>query len=359
LIENIKGENRMINTKIFETAKLGSFTVKNKIARSATYSYLKNEDGYVSDDEINMYEELAKNNVGLIFTGQVYVSPGGIFENDGPSVHDDKYIPRLQELVKAVHSHGSKIVPQINHAGAKSNGADNPVSPSSMELADGKTTKALSIEEMIQIKEDFISAAHRVQQAGFDGVQVHAAHGYLLSEFISPSTNKRNDQYGGTISNRFRIVREIIEGIRIRCGKDFPIFIKINSNSEDDEVYEEELLYMLREFKKSGVTAVELSGYDWRLRGIKEHCYYIERAAKMREAAGIPIILVGGIRNLSDMGKVLDSGIDMVSLARPLISEPDLITKLIDGQSKADCTSCSKCFGLPQKDGRRCILHNI
>jgi len=249
-------------------------------------------------------------------------------------------------------------VPQINHAGAKSNAAECPVSPSTIKLAGGKITKALSIDEITQIKEDFISAAYRVKQAEFDGVQVHAAHGYLLSEFISPITNKRNDQYGGTISNRFRIVREIIEGIAIKCGKNFPVFIKINSNSENDEAYENELLYMLGEFKKLGVTAVELSGYDWRLRSIKEHHYYIERTSKMRETVGIPIILVGGIRNLSDMEVVLDSGIDMVSLSRPLISEPDLITKLKNGQDSAKCISCNKCFGLPQKDGRRCILHN-
>lgn len=345
--------------KLFETVQLGSFIAKNKIARSATYSYLKNEGGYISDDEISMYEELAKNDIGLIITGQVYVSLSGIFENDGPSVHHDKYIPRLQELAKAVHSHGSKIVPQINHAGAKSNAVENPVSPSPIELADGRITKALSIDEITQIKGDFIQAAYRVKQAGFDGVQIHAAHGYLLSEFISPITNLRNDQYGGNINNRFRIISEIIEGVRIKCGDDFPIFVKVNSNSENDGVYESELLYMLREFKNLGVTAVELSGYDWRLRSIEEHHYYVNRAAKMRKTVGIPIILVGGIRNLSDMEKVLDSGIDMVSLARPLISEPDLITKLKNNQHGANCISCSKCFGLPQKDGRRCILHKL
>lgn len=347
-----------MNNEIFETTQLGSFTVKNKIVRSATYSYLKNESGYISDDEIKMYEELAENDIGLIITGQFYVSPDGIFEIDGPSALDDKYLLKMRELVKAVHSHGSKIVPQISHAGAKSNAAECPVSPSPVELADGKITKVLSIDEITQIKEDFISAAYRVKQAGFDGVQIHGAHGYLLSEFISPITNNRSDQYGGSIANRFRIIREIIEGIKMKCGDDFPVFVKINSNSENDEAYENELFYMLGEFKKLGVTAVELSGYDWRLRSIKEHHYYIERAAKMREAIGIPIILVGGIRNLADMETVLDSGIDMVSLSRPLISEPDLITRLKNGQDSAKCISCNKCFGLPQKDGRRCILHN-
>lgn len=346
-----------MNNKIFEQASLGNFIAKNKIARSATYSYLKNEGGYISDEEIKIYEELAKNEIGLIITGLFNISPSGTFENIGPSIHDDKYIEKLQELVKIVHSYGSKIIVQINHAGPKSNALENPLSPSPIELADGRITKPLNIDEIKQIKKDFASAAYRVKLAGFDGVQIHAAHGYLLSSFVSPGSNLRNDQYGGNIVNRFRIISEIIEEIIVKCGKDFPLFVKINNNDENDRFFEDELLYMLKEFKNLGVTAVELSGYDWRLRSNKEHNYYIKRAVKMKKAVDIPIILVGGIRNLSDMEEVLESGIDMVSLARPLISEPDLITKLKNNQLNASCISCNKCLGLPRKDGRRCILH--
>ena len=343
---------------LFAPTRLGALAIKNKIARSATFSFMENKDGYLTDTEIGIYETLAKHDVGLLFTGMFCVSENGIFDYDGPLVTDDRYLPRLQLLAQAVHRHGAKIVPQINQVGARATKTmDVPLAPSAIEITKGRMTRALSMEEIKQIAEDFAKAAYRVQQAGFDGVQIHAAHGYLVTQFLSPLMNLREDEYGGSIENRFRLLREIIVAVRQACKDDFPVFVKINSNSEQDEVYEQELLYMLREMKDLGVTAVELSGYNWRFQTIQDHNYYMERAARMRELAAIPIILVGGIRSLADMKQVLEQGIDMVSLARPLISEPELLTKLQIEDRNARCISCNQCFVLPASEGRRCILH--
>lgn len=350
----------MQGTQLFTPIQLGTLTIKNKVARSATFSFMKNEGGYLADTEIGIYEALARNEIGLIFTGMLCVSLNGIFDRDAPLVTEEKYLPGLNRLAQTVQQHGAKLVAQINHAGAKALGktAAEPVAPSSIALPDGRVSKALTLDEIEAIKEDFATAAHRLQQAGFDGVQIHAAHGYLLSQFLSPLTNLREDAYGGSVENRFRLVREVIAHVRERCGQDYPVLVKINSNSERDEGYEAELLYMLGEMKALGVAAVELSGIDWRLFSIKEHNYYLARAARMREAVGIPVILVGGIRSLADMSAVLERGIDMVSLARPLICEPDLLIKLQTEDRAARCISCNKCFVLPESEGRRCVLHS-
>lgn len=342
--------------QVLEPFQLNGLRLKNRIARSATYSYMHNTDGYVGGDEIGIFETLAKNQIGLILSGQLYVNPDGKISDEEPGLDDDAFLPRLRELTRAVHSHGAKTIAQINHAGARSN-LHVPLSPSEIKLADGRVTMELTAEEIRRIEEDFFSAAFRAKEAGFDGVQVHAAHGYLLTEFLSPASNSRSDLYGGSLENRFRIVKEILSGIRDKCGMDFPVFVKINSNREDDSAYEAELGYFLNEFKAFGVTAVELSGYEWRAHKADERNYYLRRAAEMRRLADIPIMLVGGVRTLKDMEQVIESGIDMVSLCRPLICEPDLIPKLAAGQEKARCISCSKCFGLYTQTGKRCALH--
>lgn len=342
--------------KVLEPFCLNGLQLKNRIARSATYSYMHNKDGFTGDDEIGIFETLAKNQIGLIISGQIYVNSDGKISGEEPGLDDDALIPGLRKLTDAVHSRGAKTIAQINHAGARSD-LSVPLSPSEMKLPDGRVTRGLSAEEIRRIEEDFVSAARRAKEAGFDGVQVHAAHGYLLTEFLSPATNSRSDLYGGSLQNRFRIVEEILSGIRAECGTDFPVFVKINSNREDDAAYEAELRYFLNEFKAFGVTAVELSGYEWRAHKAGERSYYIRRAEKMRRLVDIPMMLVGGVRTLEDMEQVVDAGIDMVSLCRPFICEPDLIPRLIAGQEKSKCVSCSKCFGLYTQTGRRCILH--
>lgn len=344
--------------EVFQPITLKNMTVKNRIVRSATNTHMGNSDGTISESEIRILSELAENEVGLIITGNFDVSgENSKVSIDQPSLSSDKVIPYLSTAVNKIKKNGCKLVVQISHAGGLTY-ASHPVAPSNREYRPGKFARFLTQEEIEQIKADFIASAYRAKRAGFDGVQVHCAHDYLLGEFLSPIYNQRTDQFGGNIDNRFRLVKEIITGIKEKCRDDFPVFIKINSNTEEDTaIYENDLLYMMNEFKLLQVDALEFSGCDFIKKGKKNKNYYLNTARKIRRLIDLPIILVGGIRSIKDMETVLEEGIDMVSLSRPLICEPDLFPKLRAGQEKAQCISCNCCFTLPKTLGKRCTLH--
>lgn len=342
--------------KAFSRIDLKNISLKNRFVRSATHDYMGNADGSVSHAEVALYEELSKNEIGLIISAHACVSKGGSAGAKQNAVYDDKFIPGLKSLVDAAHEYNSKIILQISHAGPRSVTLDGSVALSVSAVGQENTREA-DIADIIKIREAFIAAALRAKKAGFDGVQVHAAHGYLLSQFIDPLFNKRDDIYGGSAENRFRLVQEIISGIKRRCGETFPIFLKINSDSlGDDKHYSLDLVYILNVCKNLGVEAVELSG---NFIGLPANSgpYFLSRAAEMRRTVDIPIILVGGIRSSADVEEVLSAGIDMVALGRPLICEPDLILKFKAGPYSARCISCNKCFFSVGTTGKRCVLN--
>lgn len=340
----------------FKSIQLKNLEISNHFVRSATHDYAQGTDGILSEKQLDIYEELAKNKVGLIISGHMYVSEEGRASDDQNAIDHDELVPRLKEVVEAVHQYESKFIAQLAHAGAKAR-VSQAVGPSELLLRGETPCQALTHEFMKQIRHAFIEAAKRAKRAGFDGVQVHMAHGYLLSEFVTPEYNHRKDEYGGSVENRFRYAREIISGIKQACGETYPVFVKINSNVlVDDEAYESDLLYMLNEFETLGVEAVELSGCDLGTKKYGDHNYYLERAAKLAELTEIPLILVGGIRTLLDIEHVLESGVSLISFSRPFICEPDLINKFKAGH-KAKCVSCNNCYGLYYREGRRCIRH--
>lgn len=336
--------------------QMQNLIVKNRIVRSATNSCLGNADGSLSDAELKMFEELAKNDIGLIITGHCFVSPKGRANKSQTSICDDTCIEGFKKLTRMLKKYDSKIIAELSHGGAQSVSTEIPIAPSSIEMIPGKPAREMTIDELVQIKTAFINAAYRAKTAGFDGVQVQAAHHYLLSQFITQTTNHRTDLYGGNIENRFRLVKEIISGIKDKCGADFPVFIKLNSSDTPNGRYENELLYMVKECKSIGVEAVEISG-DFSKKGIKDHNYFLDAAVKIRKAVDIPIMLIGGTRNLNDINTVLGAGIDMVSICRPLICEPDLIPKLLNGQKESKCRSCNKCFAVYATHNVRCVQH--
>lgn len=347
--------------KIFKEAKFPHITFKNHIARSATNDYAGNEDGTVSAVQMQIYKELAEGQVGLIFTGHYAVTPLGRNDVHQNAIWDDCYIEGQRKLVDEIHKGGSKVVAQLNHAGAKAQknaiSGGEPVAPSAVEIAPGSVPHALTIEEIQKIEDDFAAAARRAKEAGFDGVQVHCAHGYLFSQFIDLAYNKREDQYGGCIENRFRIVVETLAKVRAAVGEAYPVFIKIHSNAmQGDANHEADLQYMLRKAKEFGVEAAEISGWDFAKQPRGTRLYYLERAAAVRTETGLPVILVGGIRTLEDMNQALNRGIDMVSLSRPFICQPDILQRLQRGEN-SKCMECYGCFSCYQKTGKRCVLH--
>ncbi|MHC1719914.1 MAG: NADH:flavin oxidoreductase [Clostridiaceae bacterium] len=349
----------------FTEVTLKRLTSKNRIVRSAIHDPFGSPEGYVTEKQKKLYNDISSNNVGIIITGHVCVAPLGRVSITQNCFYNDSFLDGQRDVAKIIKQNKAIAILQISHAGANANptglNGKTKVAPSNVTDADGNiVARGLTVDDILEIKQNFTDAAVRAKKAGFDGIQLHCAHGYLLSNFINPIFNKRTDEYGGSIDNRFKLIHDIIKEIQKAAGEDFPILIKINSNIEENDVaFESEFMYMMKEFSRLGVEAIEISGYNFTPLGRQgKKNYFLERAAKARRDINIPIILVGGIRSQDDIEEVLHSGIEMVSLARPFICEYDFATKLKNGQLEAKCNSCSKCFFLYQKEGRRCIQHD-
>jgi 2,4-dienoyl-CoA reductase-like NADH-dependent reductase (Old Yellow Enzyme family) len=216
--------------------------------------------------------------------------------------------------------------------------------------------RELAAEEVRALVADFVSSAVRAQRAGFDGVQLHAAHGYLLSSFLSPHTNRRSDEWGGSLENRARALLEVLRGVKTACGRDFPVMVKLNSTDFlDGGLSPDEAVRVAVMLEADGIDAIEVSGgmaeagrgSVWPgLRGEDEEGYFVENAARIKKAVRVPVGGLGGIRTLAVAERIVRDGlVDMVSLSRPLIRDPFLVKHFREGlTSKSECISCNKCF---------------
>ncbi|MGI6153363.1 MAG: NADH:flavin oxidoreductase [Christensenellaceae bacterium] len=332
---------------MFEEFALRNLRVKNRIVRSALNDYLADENGMPTQEQEELFVRLGQGGAGLIISGHFYVSDPYAKAGMGQTgICSDAYIAPLSKLAAAAQQDGAKVIAQLNHAGARAPLVERPLGPVETDLlGNGVKAKALTPEEMEQIKQDFVAAALRAKKAGFDGVQIHCAHGYLLSQFIDPAVNTREDEFGGNVMGRFKLAEEILFDICAACGEEFPVMVKINSNTTaDDEAYEDELAYMLRRMDEIGIAAAELSGTPFALKGKPERPYFIERAAKMADEVGIPLILVGGVASLENAKMAVERGIELVSYGRPFISEQDVASKLQRGETPR-CVYCNSCVG--------------
>ncbi|MBF0320628.1 MAG: NADH:flavin oxidoreductase [Nitrospirae bacterium] len=357
---------------LFEPYTLKGITLANRLVRSATYEKNADEEGFVTPGLIEMYEALARGGVGLIITGGAPVHPTGKFVPQMVAAYDDKYIDGLSKLVSAVHAQGGKIALQIAHGGRQCypellNG-ELPMAPSAVYEPVLKTTpREMAEEEIWTIIRAFGDAARRAKAAGFDGVQIHGAHGYLVSQFLSSHTNRREDAWGGDEDRRFRFAAEVYKAIRKEVGSDYLVFIKINTNDHlcSGGLRPDESLRVAQRLQALGIDAVEVSGgmYESALRPARTKILHVEDEAYFKEPAGmfkmslkIPVILVGGIRSRSVAEDMLDKGYaDLISMARPLIREPDLPKKFMSGKDKSDCESCNACMFFRRLDKVKCV----
>ena len=341
---------------LFEPYMIGSMEIRNRFMRSATTSYYSDDRGFIRDENINLYRGLAEGGVGLIVKGHLYVMDSGRAHEGMAGISHDYHVPRLKELTDAVHEHGGKIVTQLNHGGY--NSISNKAGPSYYR-GDDWSARALSEDDLHEVVEAFGDAAERSLEAGFDGVQIHGAHGYLISQFLSKAANKREDDYGGSMENRMRLLVEVYEEIRSRIGNDVPVLLKLNSDDfSPDGFTVEESAEVAQAICKRGLDAVEISGGGF---GRKDDLYerarsddpevaeaiFAGHAVKIREATKpTTMALVNGIRSLSCMQALLDKGLaDLISMSRPFVREPDIIRKLEKGQAEVTCTSCGDCSG--------------
>jgi 2,4-dienoyl-CoA reductase-like NADH-dependent reductase (Old Yellow Enzyme family) len=284
-------------------------------------------------------------------------------------VYSDSLLPGLKRMSEFVYKAGAPVVMQLAHGGLFSIPlmftGQIPLGPSVMQTPDGPIGREMTKEEIQETVGTFKEAAVRAQTAGFDGVQVHAAHGWLLSQFLSPFFNKRTDEYGGNIENRARIVLEIINTIRKAVGEQFAVLVKINADDFLEGGFNtDEMLQVSTMLENSGVDAMELSGgtIGALLAGnvdssfsptVKKEVYYREAAKRFKDKIKIPLILVGGIRSFEAAEEIVNTGIaDYISMCRPLIREPDLIKRWKSGDlRKSECISDSACFQ-PGMDGK-------
>lgn len=368
--------------------KIGSIEIKNRFVRSATFEGMATEDGYITDKHIKLYKELAKGGVGLIITGHAYVHESGIAFDKQTGVSSDKFVDGLRKIAKAVHKSGlnCKIALQISHCGRQSRYLENIIAPSALEeKLTKKMPREMTMKEIADIIDAFSQAIRRAKEAGFDAVQLHGAHGYLISEFLSPYINKRTDDYGGNIENRVRILEEIYNRSVELVGKEFPTFIKMNATDfVEGGTSIEESTEIAKRLEKIGYSAIEVSGGIWEVAKLKkgdlgwkpsflpesriyvgtvnEPAYNLPYAREFKKVLDIPVILVGGINSLSLVDEILNNeSADFVSFARPLIREPDLPNRWLKGigNDKVDCIFCSSCLSTVVTPGLQCAkLHN-
>ncbi len=359
-------------SRLFEQSTINGMELANLFVRSATWEGMAASGGACTPKLTDCMADLAKGGVGLIITSHAYVSPEGQAAPWQLGVHQDDLIPGLENMTKVVHENGGKIVMQLAHAGFFANAKQTgqaPMAPSNVTGFAKTPRKEMTVEDIQQIVKSYGAAANRAQKAGFDGVQIHAAHGYLLSQFLSPAFNRRNDEYGGEIRQRAKAVLEVLQEIRQAVGREYPVLVKMNCQDFiENGLVLEDSLEVAAMLVSEGIDAIELSGgvlvggkLNPSRMGIKfeeNEAYFQEDAAAFKKKVTVPLILVGGNRSYQVAERLIDEGIaDYISMSRPFIREPNLINRWKAGDlSRATCVSDNMCFRPAMKgDGVYCL----
>ena len=359
-------------TTLFEPAEINGMKLQNRFVRSATWEGLAADDGRCTPPLVDMMAALAKGGVGLIISGHAYVQKVGQAGTGQLGIHNDDMIPGLKQMTAAVHNQKGKIVCQLAHAGFFGNeklSGRTPIAPSAVDgIAEGMR-KEMTAEDIQKVIKAFATAARRAKIASFDGVQIHGAHGYLLSEFISPMFNQRTDEYGGSIENRARLPLAVLQAIRDAVGDDYPVLIKLNCKEFVDEgLQPEEFVQVGKMIADADIDAIEVSGglptspkvkaSQLGINKEEKEAYFQEEARALRKETDVTIILVGGNRSYHVAESMVAAGVaDFISMSRPLIREPHLINRWKAGDlTKATCISDNLCFQPAIKgDGIYCV----
>jgi 2,4-dienoyl-CoA reductase-like NADH-dependent reductase (Old Yellow Enzyme family) len=383
---------------LFDPLVIGGMTIPGRIIKTATTETMSTEDGFVTDELVAFYEPYAEAGTPLIITGNFYTQRSGrVYKRMPGADHDDK-IAGMKRMVDAAHRHGSKICAQLSHAGRQVfQPAANPDPVSASDVSDkfsGIKPRAMRIDEIRSFVEGFASAAERCQRAGFDAIQIHAAQGYLLSQFLTPYTNRRNDDYGGSFENRLRILLDIVRAVRERVGASFPILVKLNGDDAlplRKGLKTPALVEIARVLEEHGVDALEISVghyesgfptirgnfnrfFDTLLKhGVGQEYprgkqlsmrlskgvlaalsnrlwphsegFNLAYAEQFKRALKIPVICVGGFNGPQAMAEAIGAGqCDAVSIARAMIADPYLVRHIRKEERGPECRFCSACL---------------
>ncbi len=344
---------------LFQPFKLGSLEIRNRFMRSATWDATAGPNGEVTEDSLALFRKLAKGNIGLVVTGYAFISPLGRAATGQYGIDNDDKLPGLKRLTETIHKGGGKVAVQIMHSGMNARylreHGITPLAVSNVPEAD-MPHRQMGEDDIQRIIDEFVVASRRAVAAGFDAVQLHGAHGFLITQFISPITNRRQDRWGGSPENRRRFLLEITGRISKEIA---PVPLLIKYGVQDDReggLTREEGIETARQMAAKGMAGIEISaGIGTSTLSTKEgepeRAYYRERAAAVKHAVSVPVALVGGIRSIEMAQSVIDSGdADMISLSRPLIREPELLKRWQQSDRKpANCISCNRCFMFPSK----------
>ena len=350
-----------MSKNIFTPIQIKSMTCPNRILRSATWEALSDREGIMSEKQFEVYRELAQNNVGLICTGYARISEDEYPNAGMMGIYDDRFIPQYQKLTDMVHKYSSAIMMQIAYGGTKTTyETDNRVifAPSDIpEKSTGLAGTPMTVSDIKEMVNKYASAAERVKKSGFDAVEIHGGHSYLLNQFLSPYYNNRTDEYGGSLENRYRILDEIIKAIREKVGEDYPVLIKITcSDFFENGLSFEESLAICKMLEQSGIDAIEVSGnihgkaqkmagQEFDGHKILKGGYFYEYAKEIADAVSIPVYVTGGFSDSALMEKYMEESVVAgFGMSRAFLCEPDLVSRWIAGNAApAKCLHCSKC----------------
>jgi 2,4-dienoyl-CoA reductase-like NADH-dependent reductase (Old Yellow Enzyme family) len=353
---------------LFEETTIKGLTMRNRLVRSATWEGMCDKNGRPTEKLANCYRKLAQGGIGLIITGYTFVRPEGKQLPGKMGIHTDEFEADYRNLTSTVHDAGGRIAVQLVHAGGQTdtkNAGRQPLAPSAVKVDQfPEMPVELVKDEIRDIVTAFGEGSFRAREWGFDAVQLHGAHGYLINQFLSPLTNRRNDEYGGSIENRCRFLLEVYRKVRETVGMDYPVLIKLNAaDNLEGGLDINDSVYTARKLSDSGIDAIEVSAGTpasgeesparIKINKPEKEAYHLGLAGQIKKAVSCPVMVVGGFRSYDVTEKaVRDHDMDYIAMARPLISEPDLPNRWMKGdRSTARCISCNSCFGPGLEEG--------
>lgn len=353
---------------IFEETTINGMTMRNRLIRSATWEGMCGQDGRPGEKLIALYRALARGGIGLIITSYAYVQPDGRSLPGQMGIYTDAFVEPFQRMARAVHEAGGKIAVQVVHGGGQTDtktAGRRPFAPSAIKVEQfPETPEELTKEEIKKVVAAFGKAARRIKAWGFDAVQLHGAHGFLINQFLSPLTNRRTDEYGGSIDNRARFLLEVYGEVRETVGADYPVLIKLNAADFIEGGLEiEDAIHAATRLAQAGIDAIEVSAgtpssgskNPVRAKIIKpeREAYNLEMARRIKKAVGCPVMVVGGFRSYEVVEKAIrDDDMDYIAMARPLIWEHGLANRWLQGDRRpARCISCNNCFAGGLEEG--------
>ena len=352
---------------LFDRTRINGMVLENRLVRSATWEGMCDPEGRPGKKLTSLYRELARGGVGLIITGYTFVSPEGKQLPGKMGIHKDGFAAVMKEMTRAVHDAGSKLCIQLVHAGGQTdtqNAGQRPIAPSSVKTDQYPEVPAeMSADNIATVITAFANGARRAQKWGFDAVQIHGAHGYLINQFLSPLTNRRQDKYGGSFENRCRFLIEVYEAIRSAVGPGFPVMIKLNGSDNIEGGFRiDDAVLTAKVLDSTGIDCIEVSGgtpasgelnpVRQKIDSPEKEAYNLPLARRIKAAVGCPVMVVGGFRSFTVAEQAIRETANYISMARPFIREPQLALRWQNGNtSPASCISCNGCFKPGLKEG--------